>query len=758
MRLKQLLALGALALGALLARLAADPLSRRTEIDFFRDVPSRNLKGVAARSDGRLVAGPALTDLAGDAPADLLWCLAPTARPDQWLVGTGPDGKIFELTIDGAKSSYASREVARLPEDSHIFALLRLTDGAILAGTSPKGALCLVRPGQPLVRVTLPADSVLDLLQLTDGTVLAATGNPGRIYRIDLKSFAAATAPKAAAPERKDKKLSETEALAARGITRLGEIRDRNIRRLARLPDGRIAAGSAPRGNVYAFPAAGGDPVLLLENRDAEVTDLLAQPDGSLLAALTYAGTTTESRLTPPAKNAKSPDTPPPAAPAAPERFSGRAAVMLLPANGFPETLSARNSTAFYALGRVGDVVIAAGGEQGELVGFDVKQRLSLTYAGSNSSQLTTLAPVSGRAGQFIALRNNAPGLALLDFNPAGPRSAETRRLDLGTPAELGALRLSRLREVAPAALAVDFRVSQGSDEIEGWGPWTAATTHADGWRVPGALRGRYAKFRFTLPAAGNFQLGKADLFLLPQDRRPQLQEFRVLPPGYAVLPAAEPTASPVTTVGQLLQSAPKSDEEKRKPGFLSSQVVPSPGSQAVYWNLTDPDGDSLTCTFSIRHENSAEWTDIAVDSRDPFAQFDTARLGEGTYFTRLVATETAPRPVGDRLTVTFETDDLVVDHSPPEILAATLRREGGQLILSVRGRDALSLLAGLEAVLNNGVRDEIEQPLDGIRDGREETFELSLPLARAAGATSVEMTLYDQAGNAASRRLPITP
>jgi hypothetical protein len=60
----------------------------------------------------------------------------------------------------------------------------------------------------------------------------------------------------------------------------------------------------------------------------------------------------------------------------------------------------------------------------------------------------------------------------------------------------------------------------------------------------------------------------------------------------------------------------------------------------------------------------------------------------------------------------------------------------------------------GFEAQFNNGVKDEIEQPVDGIRDSREETFMLDVPLAKVADATNVEITLYDSAGNGVSRRL----
>ena len=57
----------------------ADPLSRKSEIDFYRDVLSREMHGLATRSDGRLVAGPALTDLKGNSPSELLWCMEPRA-------------------------------------------------------------------------------------------------------------------------------------------------------------------------------------------------------------------------------------------------------------------------------------------------------------------------------------------------------------------------------------------------------------------------------------------------------------------------------------------------------------------------------------------------------------------------------------------------------------------------------------------------------------------------------------------------------
>ncbi|MFY9922975.1 MAG: hypothetical protein WCA95_13965 [Opitutaceae bacterium] len=756
--------------------LSADPLSKKTEIDFYRDVSSRDLHGMATRSDGRLVAGPVLTDLKGASPSPLLWCLDP-APGGKWVAGGGPGGRILEVSADLAAGTSLSREVARLG-DVQVYALRALPDGSILAGTSPRGGLYLVRAGKIAARTDLPADSIFDLLLLDAGrSALVATGNPGRIYRIDLGKFAAAGVSA--------DRTADAAALAARGVTLFGEVDDRNLRRIERLGDGRIVAGSAPRGNIYLFPQDGGSPYIAEENHDAEVTDLLADPKGGYYAAIVFSGgdihpNPANIQITELPENAAqvappgtapipgpSPTpTPNPSAPkpkentieivnAAPqvERFQGRSSLKWFSPEGFPETLTTRNGVAFYQMCRVGDLIVISGGEQGEMSGYDVKNRLALTFPGSASAQVNALRPVAGAPGRFFAIRNNPPGFAVLDFNASSERTAETRRVDLGSPARLGALRFNRVRDLGASQLSVSVRTTNASGETDGWSPW-AQMADNDGWRAAPPV-GRFAQFRISLPAASapTLELDKASVYSIGQDHRPQLQDFRVLSPNFAIVVPPEMPAPVVTTVGQLLQAA---DNDRRKANFLGSQVVASPGTQVIFWTVADPDGDNLNYTFSIRHDGDAAWTDIAVDSSESYVQFDTLHLREGTWFTRLVAKEAAPRPEAERLSVTFETDDLLVDHTPPVIEEAGARRDAQRVVVTIRGKDALSLLSGAEFTFNNGVHEIVEQPADEILDGREETFVLEEPLSRLSGATSVEVTLYDAAGNGSTRRLDL--
>ncbi|MFO1446637.1 MAG: hypothetical protein U1F61_00560 [Opitutaceae bacterium] len=741
----------ALALLTFAASARADALSKSVEIDFYRDSSSRHLKGIATRSDGRIIAGPVFTDLKGPILADLLWTLVPQGE-NRWLVGTGPDGRILEVTIDPRASTYRSETFAKV-DDGQVFALATLPGGRVLAGVSPNGGIYLLEKDKALARVVLPADTVLDICLLDERTALVATGNPGRIYRIDLERFAAGGVNL--------EKITDAQKLEEKGIRLFGEVRDRNIRRLVLHPDGRVIAGSSPKGNLYAFARSGGAPLILHENRDAEVTDIVVTPAGDLFASFVFSTTAGTSRINRPATpttvgmTEKEPPTPPPAETGVPERFAGRSSLVWFPAGGgFPETLISRSGVAFYRLVKRGDQLLIASGEQGDFLGYDIKERRSLTFPGSASTQLNGLATLDDH--RLIALRNNASGLALVDFSAAESRELESRRLDIGTLAQLGAFRFGRLRDVSDADLTLSIKTNLGSDELEGWTDWTPLAAQDGGWQTQPGLRGRYLKFKLSIrpgvPAP--FEIDKAQLHYLSQNRRPVLTDFRLFSPNFAIIPASVPAPPASTTLGQILGQAKEASEEKRRSVLLGSAVIPAPGNQIAYWTLNDPDGDSLAATFSLRRQGDEAWTDLAVASETPFVQFDTSSFSDGVYFTRLVVTEQAPRPAADRLTVRFETDDLIIDRTPPKLTQAQAQVRGDKLVITVTGTDSASLLEGAEFRFNHGLTETVEQPLDGIRDSRTETFVLELPLSRVAGATSAEVLLYDDHANSVSVRL----
>jgi len=777
--------LSLLGLVAFQAGLAAEPVSHPQGIDFFRDVPSRNLSGLVARSDGMLVAGPRLRSLEGNLPAELLWCLRPLSTPGAWVAGAGPDGRVLALTVDAAAGTFSAKELLRLP-DTQVFCLAVLPNGDLLAGTSPHGLLVLVREGKVLAQLALPADSLLDILVLSPGQALVATGNPGRIYQVDLARFAASGVgpDKPAASE-----------LEARGVSLFGEVRDRNLRRLAVLPGQGVVAGSSPKGNLYLFPEKGGAPRLLMENRETEVTDLLVQPDGTLYAALVGSGMPGEQRIQrgqpiqPPVpqalmnqnapggggggqgnnqaqqqQNAQQPVDLPQTTP--PEKFGGRSVLVCVPPGGFPELVASRMGLSVYRLARHGDWILMAGGEQGDLFGYDTVSRMSLSFPGSASAQLNDLVPVPGAPEQLLVLRNNLPGLSLLDFSDRSERHAETRRIELPAPSRLGAVRIPRVDGVAPKDLKLELRASSGSEDAEGWSSWQPLegrelSGEANfGWSASNALQGRFVRLRLTLPAGVGSEacVDKAELHVAAQNRRPVLNEFRMLNSGFEIVPAPEQPAQLIVSLGQVISQAQAGENQpdRRKAAFMASQVAPSPGTQEFFWNVSDPDGDNLVVNFSIRRRGEAAWTDVLVNSRESHARIDTGRLAEGLYLTRLQVSEDAPRAAAERLSSVFPTEDFVVDHTAPVLQSATTAVEGANLVVTVEGEDALSLLGGVVLAFNNGQEIPSEHAADGLCDQRHERFRVEIPRELVASATAVEVQLYDAAGNRSSRLLKL--
>jgi len=810
------LALSLFAPALLLGPLVAQTLSTTRDINFYRDIPSRSLKGLAARSDGVLLSGPHISAPL-DVPlpslgADLLWSAVSVGQTV--YIGTGPEGKILSFDVSDKGAPLEPVRTISLPHDSHLLALAALPDGSLLVGSTPEGALSLVKDGEVIARAVLPVSSILaiDVNAMYEGNeyALVATGSPAQIYRVNLTAFHESGG-------RLEKPDDAADPLGERGIEFWGSVRDDAIRSLLRLPDGRVIAGSAPKGNVYEFKETGGAPRVLSENANAEVTSLLAW-EGGFFAAITTGDTARRtaqlSRSSAdnirslsssdsansgngengsgsgesgenetsgdPEQNVTRDQRRPslPAAAVAATKFSGSSRLLWFPDGGYPETAGARQGVGFYQLARHGDRVLITAGDEGELLGYDPKTRLGMVFAGATAAQVNGILPLpsapptdtrishkressantpSNRAvgDSFLLIGNNPATLELMRFGGATERSATTRRIDLGSPAELGALRFPELSNASSASLQVEVRTSESSDPLEGWGRWeTTAQSPFDlfGYRAEhGPLRGRYVQLRLTAHGTDThaFEAESPRLYLLPQNQRPQLANFAVLP---------------LSNARNGTDSLRKLAESTRGVGYREDLAAASDTplhrtTQVIVWDLSDPNGDALLSTLSIRGPSDTDWQPVLVDSEQRYAVFNTDGMEEGRYRTQLEVCETAPRPAGQRLSVTFEGESFVIDHSPPEILARDVQRTAdGGLRIELVAQDLGSLLLGAEVRLNNGNRYEFTQTLDGILDGKCETFVLEIAAEEVGASTHLEATVIDSHYNATTHRLPVPP
>jgi hypothetical protein len=353
----------------------------------------------------------------------------------------------------------------------------------------------------------------------------------------------------------------------------------------------------------------------------------------------------------------------------------------------------------------------------------------------------------------------------VLDFAPTAERTAETSRLEFGQPSRLGMLQFSHLRDIGAESVSVDYRFGNSTDEGEGWTDWRAATREGDGFRL-GDAAAKFARIRVKVPGeiAATAEIGRATLYHMPQNRSPVVQDFRVFPPGLGLIPMPDPPPPASLPLGQFLfpnQPQPQSESAPQPPQkntFLASQVVSQPGNQLVYWNVNDPDGDNLIASLALRPVASGDWTEIAAGIYNNHLGFSTTELAEGPYILKLTVAETAPRPAADRLSNVHESDDLTIDRTGPEVQSIEVSTTSAAITIHIAASDRWSLLRGARAVLNNGTEAETILPLDGILDGRTESFEIEIPRAAATGATNAEVMVVDQAGNRTAQRVAITP
>ena len=62
--------------------------------------------------------------------------------------------------------------------------------------------------------------------------------------------------------------------------------------------EAQLALLQSTTADLVTQAAGAGSPVILQENRDAEVTDLLAQPNGDLFASIVFSSTSGEAPVT----------------------------------------------------------------------------------------------------------------------------------------------------------------------------------------------------------------------------------------------------------------------------------------------------------------------------------------------------------------------------------------------------------------------------------------------------------------------------
>jgi hypothetical protein len=150
-------------------------------------------------------------------------------------------------------------------------------------------------------------------------------------------------------------------------------------------------------------------------------------------------------------------------------------------------------------------------------------------------------------------------------------------------------------------------------------------------------------------------------------------------------------------------------------------------GLQTLAWRADDENDDELVYDVLYRREGETEWTPLRRGLDEPILVWDTTVVPNGTYFVRVVASDSPSNPSATALTGERDSAALQIDHTPPAIVVSSVRTEGARTMLVFDVNDADSPVARAEYSRDGGVHWTAVFPKDGIADSKSERYELSL-------------------------------
>ncbi len=645
---------------------------------------------------------------------------AAAEHPDGWVLGTGNDGKVLLLTRGGELTTLFS---APEPE---IFAVWSDADGTVYAGSSPDGKVYRIRDGSGEPFFDPGETYIWDLERAAGGELLVATGTAGRLYRV-----------------------------AADGTGELlFDSEDTHLRSLEPLPDGDVLVGTAGEGLILRVDPAGRARTLF-DADQPEVVALTAAPDGSSYAALlaSEASLTDLSRRRDSGRQQEAGEEPESEAPvkvldeeeaagsgAAGSRPAGydgpRSEVVRITSRGRVETVWRFDDDTVYSLLWRRDRLWVGTGLEGKL--YSLRDGRMVLEKDVDERQVVAL--MADRPGPAFAT-TNAAALYRLSSESERQGSYTSPALDAGQVSEFGSL---RWRGRLPKGGGLEFSARSGMS-AQPDATWSGWSRPAAGAEIPlsGLPAGRYLQWRVRLQAdgGGSPELGEVTVSYLQANLPPRIVSLEVLDPGQILVPAAfnpsnqvfEPAHPNRDGIFTTLEAQPPRSERRLKTLWKG-------GYRTLRWQAEDPNDDELQFAIDFRRDDDPQgWLPVAAELEDSQYGFDATALPDGVYRFRLRAGDRRGPAAGDGLEAVEVSEAVLVDHSPPELVAVSRQGEALVVELSDRWNPLLRAELSVDAQGWHPVA-----AADGLLDGKREQLRLEPP----ADARLVLLRVTDAALN----------
>jgi hypothetical protein len=735
----------------------------------YSDFEKGTAKGVAIRSDGKLVPAPQFASFS-DPNLMYLWALRADSRGRVYAAG-GSDAKVLRFD-DPAKPT----TVFEAPELSAQTIAFDAHDN-LYVGTSPDGKVYKVTPdGLKTVFFDPKAKYIWALALDAQGTLFVGTGDKGEIYAVT--------------PDGKGQLFYQSD--------------ERHARSLAFDAKGNLLAGTDPDGLILRIeisrataskdsqaPVKAGAAYVLYETDKKEVTALLTDSSGNLYAAAIGekqrpVGPGPAQPLIAPQPSAAAPALsaqgavtlalqaaaaaqPPPAFSLFPSTTGGSQVVKISPA-GSPETLWTSREDLVFSMGLSpnGKVLLGTGNKGGiiELQGDSVYSIVAKTA----SSQVTSL--IAGRDGQLLVGTANPGKIFTLGPGQESAGSFESDPFDAKIFSRWG--RLTWWGENSATKGKVSFYARSGntSNPEKEWSPWCGPYSSASGDAItcpPARFLQWKAVFQLTEKRDAP-EVSWVSIAYQPENVTPVVDDIAIQDPGVRVqgFPAspggpATPAAvqlktpqrsgsgpAPFLNIGAILDTASKSLKMDVPPQGFEDKAY-----QSVLWSAHDDNDDDLIFAVYYRAEGEQSWRLLKDKLTQRFYSWDTTTMPDGAYYLKIVASDQPSNPPSQALSNERTSERFEIQNTPPRI--ENLRADSGGATAKITFDGVSSDLAITRAQYSVDAGEWfIVFPASGLSDGPKENYQIELP-GLAPGLHTIGVQISDRFDNTTAAQVTFT-
>jgi len=653
-------------------------------------VPAGEAKGAAPTSRGTIEPAPESKELSAPA-SPYLWALAIVGGTV--YAGSGDSGEVWRAPDDGgaAKSIHDAAETQAQ--------VLVEEGGALIAGFNP---------GARVVRMKKDGTGVEPILDATEAYVwavlpeskgkalLVAVGSPGRVYRVEPGSGA-----------------------AAKVILDAG---DAHVRSLAFAKDGRLLAGTDGRGLVMRAAKDGGRFVLFDAPR-REISSIAVAADG----AIWFGAVGAEEAVA--AGEPVAVASPTPVPPTDPKKGPAGQLYRMRP-DGFSELVWTAPGPGIYSVLADGEGALVATGDPAAVWRIDA-DGVARKILDPSAGQATALV----RDGDAVLVATANPSKVIrLSTKRKTPGVFESAALDAGGFAKWG-----RLAWTASDTKKVELATRSGNTATPdaSWSAWSKGIA-ADGATVASPAA-RYLQYRVTIDPGASAEVTWIEAMYRVENRVPRVDSVWIEEPGITIAPKAD--APPSYTLPPENKPTPVRKELPQKRGYQR-------GWRAARWTSSDPDGDDLVYDVFVRGAGESVWRTLAKAQPEPYTTWDASSLPDGRYELKVVASDTPVNGAGsglagERISMPFD-----CDATPPKVDDASAKRDSGKLRVTFSATDAVGIAAGHVSIDGGEWIPLVAE--DGLADSPKERFSAALP-DPGPGEHVIVMRATDRSGNPGS-------